>query len=266
MDEERRGGGVDAGKDLFGAASDKDGTKRAVKKILSALGLKLPNLIVSVAETDGDDIEGEKDPDVPLKDPTLLSKTSRLVRSMIESSREVEGWVLPRAPRRSDVACRWVCDALPDDGSCVVLGSLGLDSRDSGSGGGLAMAMRDGASLLGMPPTTAIKIFRGDSVSEVDSNPPPELTHLVVFETVRDEIRFRNSLLDTVPDLILAFGPVSRSGMKAVIKCLFESRRREGVERRRRKLELEPLELDLGASPKRGRDRSPPKLQTRRTP
>ena len=161
VDEERRGGGVDAGKDLFGAASDKDGTKRAVKKILSALGLKLPNLIVSVAETDGDDIEGEEGgaklkhcasfddaeavqpeqgsktnrllvkansavisrhtgtdlvenegaegtplrPDVPPKYPMLCS-TSRLVRSTIDISREVEGQVLPRAPHRSDEACR----------------------------------------------------------------------------------------------------------------------------------------------------------------
>ena len=60
MDGERRGGGVDAGKDCFGASSNKDGKNRAVKKILSTLGLKLPNLIISIDKTDGDSIEGEK--------------------------------------------------------------------------------------------------------------------------------------------------------------------------------------------------------------
>ena len=58
VDGERRSGGVDAGKDVFGASSNKEGTNRAVKKILSTLGLKLPNLIISIDKTDGDSIEG----------------------------------------------------------------------------------------------------------------------------------------------------------------------------------------------------------------
>ena len=45
-----------------------------------------------------------------------------------------------------------------------------------------------------------------------------------------------------------------------LIKCLFASRRREGVERRRQELDTEPPELDLGASPKRGRDIPPPPI------
>ena len=109
----------------------------------------------------------------------MLRSTSRIVRSKIDISRDVEGWVLPPAPRRSDVACRWVCNVLPDNRLCVILGLLGINSQDRILGGEMAMSMRDGASMLDMLPTTATKIFWGNSVSEVDSNPPPELTHLV---------------------------------------------------------------------------------------
>ena len=120
--------------------------KDFVKRILSALDLTIPNMVVVSSETTGsieEQLEGYHVQNVasyPIAKAwteqhvreILADKVERLLESVLESSVKVGAWILPDCPHRRNVAALVVCEAFPNNSANVAVGliSLGEDEED----------------------------------------------------------------------------------------------------------------------------------------
>lgn len=198
-----------------------------IDKILSALRLTRPNLIVVTAETRGS-AEEQVENSYAIQDAAshsiakdwteahsrevLQHKVGQLLQSSMESCVEVGAWLMPQCPRRRNGAAQMICEALPKSGKGIALGVLGLDERDVAEG--LKPSLTTGMVPLGSPVKTVSKISY--DINTQDGAPCPQLTHLLIFESPHEMNRFRDELLALVPDMLLAFGDITNDGMQSV--------------------------------------------------
>ena len=115
-------------------------SKDFAERILSALDLTLPNMVVVTSETTGsieEQLEGYRIQNVashPVAKAwteqhvreVLAAKVGRLLESVLESSVEVGAWILPDCPRRRNAAAQVVCEAFPNNSANVAVGLIGL--------------------------------------------------------------------------------------------------------------------------------------------
>lgn len=197
-----------------------------VKKILAALELELPNLVITCAETETvgrKEMEslfqvlmtmGKKHPanqNQLSKEHTqtiLVGKVRRLLETVAESSAEVRAWLLPEYPRRRNGAAQMVCELFPRETN-VSLGMIGLedDKEDVTFKNSLLETMEP----LGSPLNSVCKLKYG--INLTDGAPCPQLSHLLIFESAEEQLLFRKELLDLVPDYTIAFGNITTNAM-----------------------------------------------------
>lgn len=205
-----------------------DRDPKHVDKIINALDLQLPNLVITTAETgpgnggdcvykvqDAGEHQVAKDWTENHTAEVLKAKVAQLLRSTVDSGIEVGAWIMPQCPRRRDGGTRMICEALSnlgDNEPYVALGVLGLDKQDEAEG--LTASIQSNMVPLGSPVKSVSRIDYDKSLK--DSAPCPELTHLLIFESAHEKARFAQELLDLVPDILLAFGDITRTAMKSV--------------------------------------------------
>lgn len=199
-----------------------------VDKIIGALDLKLPNLVIATAETgpgeEGDciyKVQGAGDHPVAYgwtdahTAEVLKAKVAQLLRSTVDSGIEVGAWIMPQCPRRRDGGTRMICEALSNLGDAepyVALGALGLDEQDKEEG--FTTSIQSNMVPLGSPIKSVTRIDYDKALK--DSAPCPELTHILIFENAHEKARFVQALLDLVPDILLAFGDITKKAMRSV--------------------------------------------------
>jgi uncharacterized Tic20 family protein len=196
-----------------------------MKHILHALKLELPNIVVVSAETTSN--ESSYHIRKPLKHPVakdwpqdhtkevLQSKTESLLESIVESAIGVGAWLLPDCPRRRNAAAQMICNSMPTGQTCVALGLMGLNEQDQPDVD-LENSMKATMVPVGSPVRNVCKLVFDTSLK--DEAPCPRLTHILVFETPQEKNTFRQALLDSVPDLLLVFGDVTKQGMQCVFR------------------------------------------------
>jgi len=202
--------------------------KDFVKRILSALDLNLPNMVVVTSETTGS-IEEQlgayrvqnisshpvaKDWTEQHVREVLAAKVSRLLESVVESSIQVGAWILPDCPRRRNAAAQMVCEAFPSNSNNVAVGLIGLGEDEEDVL--FKQTLDDSKVPVGSPVQSVSKLVY--DIGLEDGAPCPALTHLVMFESPEERSIFRQELLDLVPDFLVAFGNVTEDAMKSVFE------------------------------------------------
>lgn len=203
------------------------GEGKFISEILAALKLDLPNLVIVSADTIGSAEEQmeesyrvENAVDHPVakewtEDHTkevLRAKVGQLLNAACESSAEVGAWIMPQSPRRRNGSAQLICEAMPPTSKSIALGLLGLDDRDEQDG--FTESLRTSMVPLGSPIKLVSSVPYDPELR--DGVPCPQLTHLLFFQSPHEMRLFRKALLDLVPDMLLAFGHITRDAMKSV--------------------------------------------------
>jgi len=204
--------------------------KDFVQRILSALHLKLPNMVIVTTETSGSIEEQEgayrvqnltshpiaKDWTEQHVQGVLAAKVGRLLESIVESSIEVGAWIIPDCPRRRNAAAQMVCEAIPSTPSSnvVAMGLIGLGEDEEDVL--FKKSLDDSKVPVGSPVVSVSQLVY--DVGLKDGAPCPGLTHLVMFESPQERQSFRQELLDLVPDYLVAFGNITEDAMKNIFE------------------------------------------------
>jgi hypothetical protein len=208
---------------------------KSFEKILSALDLDLPNFVITVAATEGTqeeqvekcyEIRQQADSHPVAKDwsdehrkEVLVSRVRDLLLSTMESSAGVGAWILPQAPRRRNGAAQMICRALPKtDSPAVCLGLIGLDSEDEAEG--LKDAITSAMQPVGSPVREVTRLVFDPTVK--DQAPCPQLSHVLFFESPHELKAWREKLLATIPDFLLAFGDLTKPAFESVFEAVVE--------------------------------------------
>uniref|UniRef100_A0A7S2WJ94 SMODS and SLOG-associating 2TM effector domain-containing protein n=1 Tax=Eucampia antarctica TaxID=49252 RepID=A0A7S2WJ94_9STRA len=197
--------------------------------ILGALNLTLPNLILVTAESQGSAEEQQMN-SYRVQDPSshpvakdwphdhtrevLEAKVGRFLESIIESCLEVGAWVLPDVPRRRNGAAQMICNAIPSVSNGVALGLMGLNEEEDDVE--FKKSIQSSMVPLGSPIKNVAKVVYDLDLK--DGAPCPDLSHLLIFESPQEKKKFRDQLLDLVPDILLAFGDITKEAMHSVFE------------------------------------------------
>jgi len=204
--------------------------KDFAQRILSALHLKLPNMVIVTTETTGSTEEQQgayrvqnlashpvaKDWTEQHVQGVLTAKVGRLLESVVESSIEVGAWIVPDCPRRRNAAAQIVCEAIPSTSpsNVVAMGLIGLGEDEEDV---LFKKSLDESKVPVGSPVMSVSQLVYD-VGLKDGAPCPALTHLVMFESPEERKIFRQELLDLVPDYLVAFGNITEDAMRNVFE------------------------------------------------
>jgi len=210
--------------------------KEFMTKILDAMGLSLPDIIIVIPETIGSSIEQEdrygvtnssthpvaKDWSDDEQKDVIKAKVMQLLSSILASSMEVGAWVIPDVPRRRNTPAAMICDLVAtvasghaeDSYSRVALGLIGLGEEEGDKD--FRKAILSTMKPLETPITNAINLTYDHNIR--DGAPLPQLTHMVVFESPEDRTYFRSQLLFIIPDFMVVYGNIASSGVNRIFE------------------------------------------------
>ena len=107
-----------------------------------------------------------------------------------------------------------ICNAIPSGMAGVALGLMGLNEEVDDVE--FKESLEESMVPLGSPVKNVAKVIYDLNLK--DGAPCPELTHLLIFESPQEKKKFRDELLDLVPDILLAFGNITKEAMHSVFE------------------------------------------------